>query len=88
MDATLFLAPAGRVLFCLIIHKYLDLLGIFLTILGLVYIFLPMTDIIEHYNSEKFKLADKEYDEAKKSFKEHYMTLHPVYKLTHKSEIE
>jgi hypothetical protein len=65
MDATLFLAPAGRVLFCLIIHKYLDFLGIFLTILGLIYICLPMTEIIEHYNLEKFKLADKTYDQAK-----------------------
>lgn len=33
-------------------------------------------------------LQEKPYDEVKHSFKEHYITLHPVYKLVYKDEIK
>jgi hypothetical protein len=88
LDATLFLAPAGRALFDWILHGKFDILNIILTAVGLIYLVIPISDLIWHFNEEKFLLEDKTYDQAKYSFKEHYFTLHPVYKLTHKSENE
>ena len=88
LDATLFLAPAGRALFDWILHGKIDYLNIVLTAVGLIYLVIPISDLIWYFNEEKFLLEDKTYDQAKCSFKEHYFTLHPVYKLTHKNEIE
>ncbi len=85
LDATLFLAPAGRAVFDWILHQKLDILNIILTAGGLIYLFIPISDLIWLFNEEKFLLEDKTYDQAKQSFKEHYFTLHPVYKWTHKN---
>lgn len=84
LDATLFLAPAGRALFDFILHGSIDYMSIILAVFGLIYLLIPMSDLLWYFNSEKFLLEDKTYDQAKYSFKEHYFTLHPVYKLTHK----
>lgn len=88
LDATLFLAPAGRLLFDLVMHQHVDYLAIVLTVLGLIYLVLPVSSMIWALNGEKFLIESKTYDDVKHSFKEHYFTLHPVYRLTHKNEIK
>lgn len=50
IDATLFLVPAGGFLFDLILRNYFDILALCLTILGIIYCFLPMTQIIWRLN--------------------------------------
>jgi len=43
LDATLFLAHAGRVMFTYLVqHHEIDYLGILFTIIGIVYLFLPI----------------------------------------------
>ena len=70
LDATLFLAPIGRVLFNFIIHKKeVDYLGIVMALFGLIYLLIPITDLIWFFNEEKFMIEDKTYDQAKYSFK-------------------
>jgi uncharacterized protein YjeT (DUF2065 family) len=56
LDATLFLAPAGRVLFSYVMHNEADYLAIVLTILGILYLLVPISDIIWAMNGEKFLL--------------------------------
>ncbi len=54
IDATLFLVPAGAFLFDLMLRHNFDVLSLILMILGIVYLFLPMSDIIWLINGEKF----------------------------------
>ena len=54
LDATLFLVPAGQILFDSILRDEINLLAIILTAIGLVYMFLPVSDIISYFNKEKF----------------------------------
>lgn len=50
LDATLFLAPAGRVLFIYVMHNDADYLSMILAVLGIVYLLLPVTNIIWKIN--------------------------------------
>jgi hypothetical protein len=50
LDATLFLAPAGEALFQYILHGNIDHLAIIFTILGIVYLFLPVSSFIQLIN--------------------------------------
>jgi hypothetical protein len=54
LDATLFLAPAGRVLFTYIMHQKMEYFSVILTVLGLIYLVLPISDMIWAVNEEKF----------------------------------
>lgn len=50
LDATLFLTQAGRALFTYIMHNEADYLAMILTAVGIVYLLLPVTDIIWKVN--------------------------------------
>lgn len=56
LDATLFLPSAGQLLFDWILRGSFDLLALILTVLGILYLFVPVSDLIWHFNSEKFYL--------------------------------
>lgn len=56
LDATLFLPSAGQLLFDWILRGSFDPLALILTILGILYLFVPVSDLIWHFNSEKFYL--------------------------------
>ena len=88
VDATLFLLPAGEFAFNLLLHKEVDVMSIVLMVLGLAYVLTPITDIIWKVNDEKFSLQDMSHDEAQRTYRDTYMSLHPVYELTHALENE
>lgn len=50
IDATLFLVPAGSLLFDLMLRHHFNVLSLVLMILGIVYLFLPMDDLIWRLN--------------------------------------
>ncbi len=54
LDATLFLTQAGRVLFSYLIHSSVDGLSLILMGVGFLYLFVPIVDLIYHFNEEKF----------------------------------
>ncbi len=83
IDTTLFLVPAGAFLFDLMLRHHFDVLSLVLMILGIVYLFLPMSDFIWLLNDEKFELQKKTYPEVISKFRETYLTMHPVYNKTH-----
>ena len=51
LDATLFLSPAGEILFDLILRNKFSILSIVLTVLGIAFLLLPMTKIIWYFNN-------------------------------------
>lgn len=61
IDATLFLVPAGSFLFDLILRGKFNTLSLILMIVGIIYLFLPMSEVIWRLNDEKFKLQQKNY---------------------------
>lgn len=69
LDATLFLCPAGEMLFSAILRQRFDLPALIFTLVGLVYTCLPVTSFIWEINGEKFLIEEKTYDESKKRFK-------------------
>ena len=87
LDATLFLPSAGQLLFDWILRGSFDPLALILTILGVLYMFVPISDLIWYFNSEKFFLEEKEYEEVKYMFADNYYSRHPVYKLAYHNEI-
>ncbi len=56
LDATLFMPSAGQMLFDAVLRSKFDILALILTVLGIIYIFLPVSKIIWYFNSEKFFL--------------------------------
>jgi len=87
LDVTLFLPSAGQLLFDWILRESFDPLACILTILGILYMFVPISDLIWYFNSEKFYLEQKSYENVRYNFAENYYTLHPVYKLAYHNEI-
>ena len=63
IDATLFMVPGGAFLFDLILRDNFNVLSLILMILGIIYLFLPMSKIIWILNDEKFELQKKQYDQ-------------------------
>lgn len=61
IDGTLFLVPGGGFLFDLMLRDKFDLLGLILMLVGILYLFLPMGDLIWLINDEKFELQEKNY---------------------------
>lgn len=68
LDATLFLAPAGNVLFSFILHDKIDKLEVIFVVLGVIYLILPISDWIEAVNEENFLIESKKYENMKNSF--------------------
>lgn len=87
IDVTLFFVPAGAFLFDLMLRSNFNVLKLILMILALIYLFLPMSDIIWMLNDEKFELSQRPYSEVLYSFRETYLSMHPVYSQTHRREI-
>lgn len=54
IDMTLFLVPAGSFLFDLMLRHHFNVLSLVLMLLGIVYVLLPMSDLIWLLNDEKF----------------------------------
>lgn len=69
IDATLFLVPAGAFLFDLMLRHNFDILSLVLTILGIIYLILPTSDLIWLLNDEKFELQKKPYPEVISNFR-------------------
>ena len=46
---------------------------------GILYICLPLNAIIDFFNKENFYLEEKAYKDVKDTFKDNYITLHPMY---------
>lgn len=88
LDATLFLPPAGQMLFDAILRSKFDPLAFFFTLCGIAYLFVPVSQIIWYFNSEKFFLEQKTYEQTKYSFKDTYYTHHPVYKVVFADKVE
>lgn len=62
LDATLFMPSAGQMLFDWILRGKFDPLALILTVSGILYMFVPVSNIIWYFNSEKFFLEEKTYD--------------------------
>jgi hypothetical protein len=56
IDAILFMVPAGSFLFDLILRDNFNVLSFVLMILGIIYLFIPMSEMIWILNDEKFDL--------------------------------
>lgn len=56
LDATLFLPSAGQILFDATLRSKFDVLALILTLCGICYMFVPISEIIWYFNSEKFFL--------------------------------
>lgn len=54
IDMTLFLVPAGSFLFDLMLRHHFNVLSLVLMLIGIVYVLLPMSDLIWLLNDEKF----------------------------------
>lgn len=50
IDATLFMVPAGSFLFDLILRNHFNILSLCLMIFGILYLFVPMSDLIWKFN--------------------------------------
>lgn len=50
LDATLFLSPAGAVLFDLLVRKHFDWVSLIFALLGIVYMIIPITSLIWKFN--------------------------------------
>lgn len=62
LDATLFLAHAGRVLFAFLVQGKVDYLGMGMAVFAVIYLFMPIQNIIDFFNEEKFMSEEKTYD--------------------------
>ncbi len=88
IDATLFMVPAGSFLFDLMLRSHFNVISLMLMIVGILYLLLPMSEIIWMFNDQKFELQVKSYREVVCRFRETYLSMHPVYSKTHKREID
>ena len=88
LDATLFLPSAGHILFDAVLRSEFDIFALILTLCGIGYLFVPVSEIIWFFNSEKFFLEEKTYEEVKYSFKETYFSHHPAYKIAFAENIK
>jgi hypothetical protein len=69
IDATLFMVPGGSFLFDLMLRGNFNVLSLVLMLLGILYLFLPMSNIIWLLNDEKFELQKNTYDQVQYSFR-------------------
>lgn len=79
VDATLVLRAAGELIFDAQIRNEITYESVVCIIIGGIYLFLPMDDIIEFFHEEKFRAQEKPYAEVKAKFIENYHTMHPLY---------
>lgn len=82
VDLTLFLKPAGEILFDIQIHhQTVPVESIVMAIIGFLYFIMPTGKIINIINPQMFHPEEKSYQLVKESFKDTYHTLHPILKI-------
>jgi hypothetical protein len=52
-------------------------------VVGIIYVCLPLNDIIDFFNKENLFLEEKPFRQVKDTFKDNYYTMHPMYSKTH-----
>ncbi len=78
LDITLILKPAGQLLFDSQIRDGCSYLSVVCLVIGIVYVLLPINDILDYFHAQDFALADETYSETKNNFMYNYDTLHPL----------
>ena len=86
LDVTPILRPLGQIIFDgQIRYNYNSSSSYIFLIFGLVYLCLPINDILDYFHSEKFSLADQTYSSKKQQFEWNYQQLHPLKRKSFKT---
>lgn len=83
LDLTLLLRPLGSLLFDSQIRSHTASSAAMVAV-ALLFALLPKDRLIDFFNSEKFRLETKTYDEVRNTFHQTYHTEHPIYKIMHR----
>lgn len=88
LDFTLFFRVLGELIFDFQIRDGYHASTIVLLCISVVYLLLPMNQILKWLHDEKFNLEEKTYEEIKYEFVENYHTLHPTYYSLKKNHLD
>ena len=83
LDLVLVFYPLGEIIFDHYLRNDVRLSSIIMLIIAIIYICLPLNDIIDFVNKENFFLEEKVYSDVKHTFRENYYSLHPMYSKLH-----
>jgi hypothetical protein len=79
LDLVLVFFALGQIIFDYFLRHHVNTASIVQLVVAVIYICLPLNKIIDIFNKENFYLEEKSYRDAKDSFKDNYMDLHPMY---------
>jgi hypothetical protein len=86
LDFTLFCKPIGELIFDTQIRHSYCTSSVVMCIVALLYLILPIDNILEAIHPEKFKNEEKSYEDVQSNFKETYQTLHPIFSLKEENQ--
>ncbi len=78
LDFTLVIKPLGEIIFDTQIRSTCSVESIILLCIGIIYMVIPIDQILQFMHDQKFNLEQKNYDEIKSKFQQTYQTLHPI----------
>lgn len=83
LDLVLIFMPLGQIIFDHFLRHDIKWASVIMLGIAILYLCLPLNDIIDFFNKENFYLEEKPYRQVKHTFKDNYYSLHPMYSKTH-----